>query len=195
MHPEVLEYVHEQALVNGPFGSVLEIGGRDVNGGVRDCFPGAFYWAVDITDGPGVNEVCDFGTRVKASTEMWDCIVCTEVLEHAANADQIIANAHAHLEDQGVLIMTMANEKRQPHSAYDPSPQPGVIAPPRPDEYYRGVTLAMLCEWMRAAGFEAFSTDQLGADLRVTAWKGVQRTPAELAANEAELAWMMEQQP
>lgn len=193
MHQEVLDYVHEMVLGTGPFTSVLEIGGRNVNGGVRDFFPGAYYWAVDITEGPGVDEVCDFGTRVKPSTEHWDCIVCTEVLEHAPNAEQIIRNAHDHLAEHGVLIMTMANEKRQPHSAYDPSPRPGVIAPPRPDEFYRGVTLAMLCDWMRAAGFQSFDTDQIGADLRVTAWKGVERTAVELAANEQELARLMGQ--
>ena len=175
MHEAAHTYVHEQVLVHGPFSSVLEIGSLDINGSVRDIFPGAFFWGVDVQAGRGVDEQRDFATRVKPSTEQWDCVVCCEVLEHAddEHALAILTRAHEHLEDKGVLILTAAGPGRAPHSARRESA-------PDPDEHYRNVDFATLAEWLRAAGFKLFEIDTHGLDIRATAWKGMERQPIEL---------------
>jgi SAM-dependent methyltransferase len=172
----------DQALIYGPFGSVLEVGSRDINGGVRDIFQGAFFHGVDVADGPGVDEVIDFATRVRPSTEQWDCVVCCEVLEHADDetAERILSNAHDHLCHEGLLLLTAAGVGRHEHSAH-------YEGPPLRGEFYRNVSLADLTTWLRAAGFDLFEVDTLGVDIRATAWKGMTRHPMELIEHEAGL--------
>jgi hypothetical protein len=61
MHSEAREFVARHARPS-PGLLVLDIGGRDMNGTVRDLWPGADYTAMDITDGPGVDVVADAAT-------------------------------------------------------------------------------------------------------------------------------------
>ena len=63
---------------------VIEIGSRNVNGGLRDLFPRApefqTYVGIDVQDGPGVDIVADAAQWTPP--EPAACVICCEVLEH-----------------------------------------------------------------------------------------------------------------
>lgn len=157
MHVAAFDYVAAHAV---PATSVLELGGRDVNGTVRGLFPGARYVAVDIASGPGVDVVADAADLTL--DECFDAVVCTEVLEHTDRAAEILRNAWRHLVHGGMLIATMAGPERLPHSAVDGGPL-------RPGEYYRNVTPNVLAHWLQVAGFDDFTIDSDGDDVRCVA--------------------------
>lgn len=176
MHPPVRAYVARAIETHGPFRNVLEFGSRDVNGGVRDLFEAPFYVGVDFVEGPGVDVVTDaadfdpIGDLVgrgdlPPSFAGFDAVVCTEVLEHAERADEIVAAAARSLRLGGVFIATMATDPRAPHSAIDENPI-------RHWEFYRNVSVADLGAWLRAAGLNLLdlSTETRG-DLYVVAGK------------------------
>lgn len=125
--------------MHGPFYRVVEIGCRDINGGVRDLFPHAVYTGIDIRPGPGVDVVAD-GATYKPMSEV-DCVVCCEVLEHTPDAELIVRNCANILDKGGCLIITCAGEGRDPHSAID-------LDPIRPDEYYANIGEFELGFWL-----------------------------------------------
>src|SRR5687768_6081838 len=102
MHVEALSFVAKTNRRLDPFGSVLELGGRNVNGTPRPLFPAADYVSVDIVDGPGVDIVCD-ATLYRPETR-FDAVLCLEVLEHAEDPDGFIATAWGALRPGGWLI-------------------------------------------------------------------------------------------
>lgn len=121
-----------------PDGLVLEIGGRHINGSIRDLFTEP-YIAIDIADGPGVDVVADGATyRPKTKAAV---VVCCEVLEHTAKAAAICRNAHRMLKACGVFIVTAASDGRAPHSAVD-----GGAC--RRGEFYQNVSPASLRQWL-----------------------------------------------
>ena len=167
MHAEAFAYVSDAAAragVKRPGLSVLDIGGRDVNGTTREVFQSATeYVIVDISAHPSVDVVCDaadldLGRR-------FDVVVSTECLEHAERAPEIVAAAFQHLHPGGVFIATMAGPGRAPHGEHG-------AAHPKPGEFYRNVEPDQLERWLIAAGFEEFEIDRHGTDLRCMAWKG-----------------------
>lgn len=97
--------------------AVLEIGGRNLNGTVRDLFPGAHWTALDLLPGPGVDLVCDFLDFTPPGP--LDLIVCCEVLEHAEHWREIVHRAAAFLATGGRLLITCAGPARAPHSGID----------------------------------------------------------------------------
>lgn len=114
MHPAALAWVARHA---PPATSVVDVGGRDINGTVRGCFPGAAYTSVDLIDGPGVDVVADFATW--EPDDLVDVVVCCEVAEHTEAWPELVAHAADVLVDGGVLIFTAAGPSRAPHSAFD----------------------------------------------------------------------------
>lgn len=139
MHLEAFRYVQRIVKEHGPFGRVVEIGSRHINGSIRPLFNGSEYVGVDIAPGPGVDVVCD-GAEFEPG-ELVDCVVCAETLEHAENASQIVANAYQCLRPGGLLILTAAAPPRAPHSAVDGGPL-------REGEFYHNVTLLDLTTWL-----------------------------------------------
>ena len=139
MHAEARQFVAEQVERHGPFTFVVEIGSRDINGGVRDLFGDARYLGVDARPGPGVDVVAD-GATLTLDDEP-DCIVCCEVLEHAADPAAIVANAISLLAPRGRLIITCATDPRAPHSAFDGGPL-------QPAETYANIQPDDLAAWI-----------------------------------------------
>jgi hypothetical protein len=118
MHPEAYAYVADQCrLFVQPSMSVVEIGGRNINGTIRPLFTTEQYTAVDIAEGPGVDVIADGAEWQPA--EPVHCVVCSEVLEHTPRVKDIINNAARMLRPQGRLIVTCAGPRRSPHSAVD----------------------------------------------------------------------------
>lgn len=163
MHRDVTEWVSRHA---GSPQRVLEFGARNINGSARECFPGAIeYVGVDPQEGPDVDIVAS-GATVDAGSAAWDVVVCTEVLEHVddVTAAGIIANAYRHLRADGRFIMTCAAPGRGPHSAIDENPI-------RDFEFYRNVDGVLLVSWLEAAGFEQWTVELHGLDIRCVAYR------------------------
>lgn len=114
MHPEAYAYV--EARRTDETLAVLEIGGRFINGGVRDLFPNADpYISLDIAEGPGVDIVADAATWTPDRT--YDLVVCTEVFEHTPEWPAILRTMAVACTQGGRLVLTMAGPGRSPHGA------------------------------------------------------------------------------
>lgn len=115
MHTEAYAWVRMHA---GFPASVLDIGGRDVNGSCRALFPDAAeYVVLDVRPGSNVDIVADAATWVP--DRAFDLVLCTEVFEHTAVWPEICAAAHKACGPGGRFVATMAGPGRPPHSAVD----------------------------------------------------------------------------
>lgn len=164
MHREAFEWVRSLVERAPRRQRVVEIGGRDINGSVRPLFQGAEYRAIDVASGPGVDEVADGATYQPETAP--DTVVCCEVLEHASNAQMIVANAVQILAPGGLLVLTCATDPRPPHSGHDGGPM-------QHGEHYANVSAESVERWLRAAGAERFriEVDPERGDLYCEAWK------------------------
>ena len=89
---------------------VIEVGSLDVNGSLRswiEQFKPAAYVGVDLTLGPGVDEVCDAGNLVhRFGTEAFDLVISTEMLEHVRDWRGVVSNLKNLLAPGGILLVT-----------------------------------------------------------------------------------------
>lgn len=114
MHQSVANYVRWAVDQYGPFrGEVLEVGAYNVNGSVRDLFPGAHYRGVDTRSGPGVDMVIDPEWRYPTWYNSFDVVVSTETLEHDPRPWRTMRHISKWLVPGGLFIVTARgfNEK------------------------------------------------------------------------------------
>lgn len=159
MHDEARHWVERQVAELGPFATVLEIGSRDINGGVRDLFPSG-YTGLDIAEGDGVDIVADAADW--RPDKGYDCVVSCEVFEHTPRWREICATAFAALKPQGVAILTMAGPARGPHSGID-----GLEV--HPGEHYENVAPDDLERTLRLVGFTDLELGSNPGDLYAVA--------------------------
>jgi SAM-dependent methyltransferase len=136
--------------------TVVDVGGRNINGTPRGLFPAAAYTAVDLQDGPGVDVVAD--CRQWHPPASVDLVVCCEVLEHAPDPRAVVRSCVDYLKPGGRLVLTCAGPGRAPHSGHDGG---GV----RPGEHYANISPVELRLWLLAQGL----TDLELVDNTVTA--------------------------
>ena len=160
MHAEAWAFVAQAVRERGPFERVLELGGRNVNGSVRDLFFGADYTAVDIAPGAGVDIVADCCEWQPPAR--FDAVVCCEVFEHEKRWPMMCATAARACRPGGVAVLTMAGPGRAPHSAIDG----GTL---RPDEWYDNVDPDALLEALTDAGFSFVDVEHNGPDVYAVA--------------------------
>ena len=160
MHTAAYNYVRD----NAPKAKhIIDVGGRDINGTVRDCFgKSARYVSVDPAGGKGVDEAVDFLDYTPKGKTKPDCVVCCEVLEHSSDWFAIIDQAHQILGKGGTLIVTAAGPDREPHSAVDG----GQL---RDDEYYANIDPDDLSAALSV--FSESTVDVAGDDVRAVAVK------------------------
>ena len=140
MHRDARLFVRSVAANVKPGAAVVEIGSRNINGSVRPYFRHAgLYLGVDNQVGPEVDIEAD-GATWDGDGRQYDCVVCCEVLEHAADPRAMCANIARLTAPGGLVILTAASPKRAPHSAVDGGPL-------RDGEQYQGVTEDDLREW------------------------------------------------
>lgn len=138
MHPQAHVFA-AGVLAGRRFGRVVEVGGRNINGGVRDLVDAGEYVSLDLEPGPGVDVVAD--CRVWKPDEPADLVVCCEVLEHADDPAGVVAACLSYLAPGGLLVVTCAGPGRAAHSGHDGGPL-------RPGEYYGNVDPDDLAAWL-----------------------------------------------
>lgn len=159
MHDEVKQWLDGQIQEQGPFSSVVEIGGRNINGTVRPLFGDVSYTSVDLVEGPNVDVVAD--AREWRPTKRVTCVVCCNVLEHVDAWPEIIDAAHQMLRKGGVLLLSAATDW-VPHSSVDG----GEL---RSDEHYANVAPDELEAAIDAAGFSKHHVEVAGLDVHAVA--------------------------
>ena len=143
--------------------TVLDIGGRFINGTPRPLFPHAEYVVLDVLPGPGVDIVADAATWVP--DRAYDVVVCAEVFEHAAEWPRICQMAFKACADGGRFIVTCAGPGRAVHSGVDGSP---VL---HDGEHYANVDPDDLANLLLFTGWQDITVDRLGLDVRAVAYK------------------------
>lgn len=122
-----------------PIGSVIDAGGRDVNGSPRLLFPGSTYLVIDLEEGPGVDVVGD--ARHWRPDAPVDLVLSVEVLEHAPEPAALLRAAWECLVPGGRIIVTCATDPRAPHSGHDGGPL-------QRDEWYANIAPEDLKGWL-----------------------------------------------
>jgi hypothetical protein len=120
--------------------SALDLGGRNINGSIRDLIPGAYWEGLDIVDGPGVDIVRDATLDWPSYMNRYDIIVTTELLEHVEDWRGVIRTAAQILrcddervwDKEEIIFITCASTGRRPHGAS------GELDPP-PGEWYGNI--------------------------------------------------------
>ena len=156
MHQAVWDYVAQFA-TREPV-SVLDIGGRDLNGTHRAAFPNADpYVVLDLRPGPNVDIVADASEW--EPNRLYDVVTSCECYEHTPKWPGIVDTAYRALKPGGLYVATCAAPGRAPHS--------GVQATPLlPGEYYANVSVEEMRAAMAAYAWETFDVQQNGLDLQ-----------------------------
>lgn len=115
MHAETLQFVMDEARFPPPK-SVLEIGGLNVNGHVRNLILHKSWHSVDIVAGPLVDEVADAADWTPPQS--YDLVLCLEVFEHTKRWREIIGTICDATDPDGKAVITCAIEPRPAHGAY-----------------------------------------------------------------------------
>lgn len=100
---------------------VLEAGSLDVNGSLRSFVEGlspARYVGIDVTPGPGVDEVCDARDILERyGPQSFDVVISTELLEHVRDWREVVHGFKQVLRPGGALLIT-TRSKGHPYHGY-----------------------------------------------------------------------------
>jgi len=169
MHQAVLDWIGQFATDEDL--SVLDIGGRNLNGSTRPLFPNASpYHVLDLHEGPNVDIVADAAKWVPSNAEYWpyDLVICTETFEHTPHWREIIATAWAALRPGGWFLFTCAGPGRPTHSGIEA--QWELIG----DEHYANVSPEEVVEELWVQGWTQIEAHLLGTDTQGGAVKPIE---------------------
>jgi len=166
MHPEAWSWLEAQirpALERA--GTVLDIGGCDVNGSPRALFsPATRYVVMDSRPGPNVDLVLDAVKWIpqRQYRGAFDVTICTEVFEHVEHWRAILWNLWLTVRAGGICLITCATAPRPAHSI------DGYV-PPLASEWYANVPAAELLCAARLLFTEAETSGHSRGDLYLRA--------------------------
>lgn len=144
--------------------SVLDIGGRDLNGSTRPLFPNASpYHVLDLHPGPNVDYVGNAASwkaplDFPAGEAGYDLVVCTEVFEHTPDWAAILWTAWSSLRPGGWLVFTCAGPGRPAHSGIT------AVWELAPGEHYANVSPEEIRDVLVEQGWTDIETRLLGWD-------------------------------
>ena len=101
MHQSVRDFVSQHPIK----GRILEIGSLDVNGTIRDLFPGTDYTGIDIRPGPGVDQVMS-GANLEFPDNSFDGVLYLETMEHDKTFWLTLSEIARVLKEGGRLVIT-----------------------------------------------------------------------------------------
>jgi len=127
---------------------VLEVGSRNINGGVRGFFEGCDYVGIDCQPGKDVDVVCN--AHEYDSDEPFDTVISCEAFEHDPHFKETLDNALRLLRPGGLFVATFAGPNRQEHGTARSAG--GELYGPDPD-YYKNVSAD---EFRKAADHRRF---------------------------------------
>jgi SAM-dependent methyltransferase len=139
MHVSAYQFFEDRAAALPHSRFVVEVGGRDVNGSIRDLFSADRYLCIDLHPGANVDIVAD--AMVWRPTAAPDLVLCAEVLEHVPQPGLLVSAMRRWLAPGGVLLLATVGHPWPEHSGYDGGPL-------RPGEYYGGIEYQMFANWM-----------------------------------------------
>jgi SAM-dependent methyltransferase len=114
LHPEALRWAAALVMALPGVERVAEFGSRNINGGVSRV---THWLGIDLVAGTGVDLVADAADWDGAGG--YDCVVCTEVLEHSPRWWRLVVSAARALRPGGFFVLTCAGPGRTPHSGLD----------------------------------------------------------------------------
>jgi SAM-dependent methyltransferase len=150
LHPEAWQWVMKFA--TDEHITVLDIGGRDINGSPRILFPNAVYTVLDLLPGKNVHIVADAATWNPPL--LWDLVLATEVFEHTPDWPKICATAWWALRPGGRFVVTTAGPGRLEHSGIDG------MGRLHPGEWYQNIEPGQLEAALKEVGFVDVVIDQ-----------------------------------
>ena len=148
MHPEARRFISDQVTLRYRCVAglrVLEIGSRDVNGSIRNLFPGTEYVGIDCVAGKAVDEVID--AKDYTAPEPFDVAITMEAMEHCPAPGVIIDCAARNLKPGGILMATLAAPDRVPHGIDGERP-------PAPGQWYSNVEVLDVIAYLAIAGLK-----------------------------------------
>jgi SAM-dependent methyltransferase len=112
MHSVILSFAKKnKSLITG---RVIDVGSYNVNGQLRDVLP--ITIGVDMSEGAGVDQVCDVTDLIKTfGIESFDCVCSADALEHMQDWQGALENMWGVLKDGGVMLLTIANPSKGYH--------------------------------------------------------------------------------
>lgn len=156
MHGAALEWVAWHARRDPS--TVLDLGGRNVNGSPQPLFRSAQFTTLDIR--PGADIEADAADWVPTGT--WDMVLCLETFEHAERWRDICVTAFEACKPGGWFIVTTAAPGRPVHSTE------GSLVLPE-GEYYGNVEPDDLRAALESAGFVDIAISHKADDVRSAA--------------------------
>jgi len=119
---------------------VLDVGSCDVNGNNRYLFTDCQYTGLDVSAGPNVDVVCRMHES-DLSSDQFDVVICTEMLEHDPNWGESLQHMYRVLKQNGLMLITCATTGRPEHGTARSGTEhdnPGLVTL---GEHYRNLTV------------------------------------------------------
>lgn len=141
-HPNQLQFIEKvsQHLANDYTDKhILEVGSYDVNGSVRSYFKKSSYVGVDLTEGAGVDIVCE-GNKLDHPDETYDLTLSCECFEHNPYWAETFLNMYRMTKAGGIVAFTCATTGRLEHGTTRTSPTQSPGTQTVGWEYYLNLT-------------------------------------------------------
>lgn len=117
---------------------VLDIGSLNINGTLRDFFHNCEYTGIDISEGLGVDVVCQ-GQDYTAPDESYDVVCSAECFEHNPYWIETFKNMVRLCKKNGFIFFTCATDGRPEHGTSRTTPSDCPFTVENGWDYYRNL--------------------------------------------------------